>query len=393
MHLGGGRPSGANPAGAKGMRGHAWDSRSCRSAAVSSAISRGRGATKEQRLASHGMVEGQFRGVQSWRAEAADHPKRFRVRRARQPAPGAVTPIPHQRMADARHVDPYLVGAPGFQNRLKEAVRAEALLDPHFGDRSATVRAHPLARAVSRMPADGLVDGAAGDHRAFGHAQIAPEQRPLGEGGDQAAAGRGGGGHQQQAGGVLVESMHDAGPGQRGERRTAMQQAVHQGAVPLPGARMHHHARRLVHHRKCSSSCTKAKPTGWGLAQSPANAANGAAPSARLKRSPPLSRLSGCTASPFSLSAPCRMQRFSAAREKPANRAAAARSTRSPANSGELRLPAEHPQPACNHQPRQFAWRRGASEVPGRRRSRGSRLAHRRTLHRCGMLLFADPKK
>ncbi|MNN50120.1 hypothetical protein D3C81_1646930 [compost metagenome] len=56
-------------------------------------------------------------------------------------------------------------------------------------------------------------------------------------------------GHHHQAGGVLVEAVDDAAARHAGQLGGMVQQGVEQGAVGMPGGRMHDQPRRLVQHQ------------------------------------------------------------------------------------------------------------------------------------------------
>ena len=57
-------------------------------------------------------------------------------------------------------------------------------------------------------------------------------------------------GHHHQAGGVLVQTMHDTGARHIDDVRHMVQQGIEQGAIGMPGSRVHHQPSRLVDHQQ-----------------------------------------------------------------------------------------------------------------------------------------------
>jgi hypothetical protein len=90
------------------------------------------------------------------------------------------------------------------------------------------------------------VGGAAGDQRADHDGEVLAMHVARGELLDQRGVRRQRARDDHDARGVLVEAMHDAGARQRGQRRVAMEQRIHQRAVGIAGARMHDQAGGLV---------------------------------------------------------------------------------------------------------------------------------------------------
>ena len=158
-----------------------------------------------------------------------------------------VNRIAHQGKAQSRHVHPDLVGTARLQAALHQGATLEMLQHRVMGaGLPAVVLDHGHFGALGGMTADGRI------HRAV-TVEIAHQQSPVfplhGAGlelAHQIGLGLQGLGHHHEAGGVLVQAVHDAGPGHLGQLGRVMQQRVEQGATPVATARMHHQTGRLV---------------------------------------------------------------------------------------------------------------------------------------------------
>ncbi len=153
-------------------------------------------------------------------------------------------------MTDARQVHANLVRAAGLQHHPQQRVLAKALRHPVVRYRLTAALADRHARAILAVPTDRRVHRAAGDDLPLHQRQVLAVYLARRELLHQALVRRQRAGHQQQAGGVLVQTMHDAGPRHIGQARIVVQQRVHERAYRIAGARMHHQAGRLVHHQQ-----------------------------------------------------------------------------------------------------------------------------------------------
>ena len=133
-------------------------------------------------------------------------------------------------MADVLHVNPDLVGAAGFQLHVQRSRAVEALTDTVVRDCPPTVGAHDLSAPVDRMPTQRRTHRAPGHHWPPDHGKVmALDLTPLqllDQHGMRLQRTR----YQQAATGVLVEPVHQTGPGQGGKSGVEVQQRVDQCA-------------------------------------------------------------------------------------------------------------------------------------------------------------------
>ena len=125
-----------------------------------------------QRLARGRVIQTEHPGVQglTWkRTQALDQ---IGIGARWQPAPGAVTAISDQWVADAGQMNPDLVCAPGGELRFDQRVYPVPFLDPNPGQGRFTIFPHGLPDSTSRVPADGRIDVSASHHAAFADRQI-----------------------------------------------------------------------------------------------------------------------------------------------------------------------------------------------------------------------------
>jgi hypothetical protein len=196
------------------------------------------------------MAQGEPRRVQRLAAERAQRrgPGGGQVRGQLQAA--AVDGIADHGMPEVRHVHPYLVGASGVETDPEQGVVRQAPGHAVMGHGGAAAGDHRHAGARPGVPAHGCVHGAAGDD-APAHQGVVVARHAAGpQLGHQIGVRAQGLGDHQQAGGVLVEAVHDAGPGQGAQFRAMAQQAVEQGAVAIARTRMHHQPGGLVEHQQ-----------------------------------------------------------------------------------------------------------------------------------------------
>ena len=113
----------------------------------------------------------------------------------------------------------------------------------------AAKRQHRHFQAVVRVAADLGFDFAVKRHNAVGHGAVHPLYRARLQLLHQLGLRRQGFGHHHQAAGVFIQPMHDARPRHLRQGRAMVQQAVKQSTLPIARRRMHHHARRFVHHQ------------------------------------------------------------------------------------------------------------------------------------------------
>ncbi len=85
-------------------------------------------------------------------------------------------------------------------------------------------------------------------HHRFVHATHVPSLQLIDQPGMCCEAAR----HHHDPRGVLVQPMHDPGPGDGRQFRVVVQQRILQRAVGIAGRGMHHQARRFVQHQQMS---------------------------------------------------------------------------------------------------------------------------------------------
>lgn len=173
-----------------------------------------------------------------------------RARSRRDAEAAAIDRVPHQRVVDVGHVHADLVRAAGLQLDPGVGVGAEPLQHAVVADGLLATGHHAHALALLGAAADGRVDLATGGDHTDDDGLIDAADGPGLQLGDQLGVGLEGLGHHHQAGGVLVEAMHDAGPGHVGQVGGMVQQGVEQGAVHVAGRRVHHQAGGLVQHQQ-----------------------------------------------------------------------------------------------------------------------------------------------
>ena len=161
--------------------------------------------------------------------------------------------VPQNGVADVRHVDPDLVGAPGLQSALHIGIAGEPLQHGPVGHRAPAARHHRHLLPVRRVAADG------GVHRAAVLPEIPDHDAPVNPGqgvvlklGGELLVGEVVFRRDEEAGGVPVDPVDDAGPQlppDAGEGVPAVvEQGVDQRAVRVAGGRMDHQPLGLVHH-------------------------------------------------------------------------------------------------------------------------------------------------
>ena len=168
----------------------------------------------------------------------------------------AIEWVIYHRVADVSHVHADLVGAAGFQLALDPGIVRHELNDTEMGHRRLAglglhVPFHAVLGAAPQWEAD---DPCISFHLPMDQSHI----MALGfVGGDfflQHREGASGLGHHHDAGGVLIQAMHDARAdgvfaGVKERRAAVEEQRIHQRAVRISGARMHHHATSLIDHQ------------------------------------------------------------------------------------------------------------------------------------------------
>ena len=161
--------------------------------------------------------------------------------------------IAQHRMADGREVHADLVGAPGLERHRETRGVLVAVDHLVVRARLPPAGAHRHPRRVAHRAANRRVDGAVG---GLGRPRPRPRRNAARPRGRRARA-RGrrtprAAGHDQESAGLAVEAVHDArarrlaDPGQVVPR----EQAVHERAVAVSGAGMHHQPGRLVDHHE-----------------------------------------------------------------------------------------------------------------------------------------------
>ncbi len=126
--------------------------------------------------------------------------------------------IPHQGMTDMGHVHPDLMGTPGFQLHSDQGMGPVTFQNAIVSDGRPPARYDGHSLAFHGMSTDGRVHRPAGDQHALHDRVVFTPQCARLELLHQALAGsHGPRHHQHEAAGVLVQAMHDAGPGQARE--------------------------------------------------------------------------------------------------------------------------------------------------------------------------------
>ena len=193
------------------------------------------------------MTQDQPAGVEGLPVEAAKGLHDSGGGPGRRSGPPSVVRVAHHRVAAMREVDPDLVGSPGVEAHAERGVGAVAGIDPVVGDRPAPAPSyHRHPGPVGGMAPDGCVDAAPRDDPAPDHREILAANRARGELLHQGLVGGQGAGDDQKTGGVPVETVHQAGPGDGGEPGIVVEEGVDQRPVRPAGARMDHHSGRLV---------------------------------------------------------------------------------------------------------------------------------------------------
>lgn len=169
---------------------------------------------------------------------------------------GAVGIVAQQRVADAGHVDPDLVGATGLQTAADMGIAPISGDDLPVGHgRLCVFTGDSHALSVRRMAAYGRV------HRAAVLPEIAPDnglifavKAVVGELSGQALVSKVVFCYDQKPGGVLVNTVDNTGallPADTGERIPAVpQQGVHQCTVRMAGGGVDHHTPGFVDHHQ-----------------------------------------------------------------------------------------------------------------------------------------------
>ena len=199
------------------------------------------------------MNEAKFRRVEGLAAEVK------RVEQLANPLMRrpAIDRIAEQRMADRRHVDPYLVRAPGLQPAFYQRGVAPVLELLPMGDGAL---ASPILHdcdflAVAARAGEGRVYCTFHSRRHAGHGgKIAAVDRVRLELLGQPFVGDVGLGDNQEAGRVLVDPVNDPGPGNSadsGQASAAMvEQGVDQCSVAVARGGMNDQPGRLVDHQQ-----------------------------------------------------------------------------------------------------------------------------------------------
>ena len=211
------------------------------------------GAPRRCVTAAHRMIEGQARRVQRLAWETAAAPARSAssapaTSRRRPPYTGSPTIGKPACAPGAR-------GSGGCAR--SRAGRAPACaprkrsLDAVVGDRWAAIGAHRHAGALRAMPADRLIDRAAGGHaRRCTQRQVVALDRARRSMAHQRRVRLRRARHHQQPARVLVEAVDRARRAAPGRARIERQQCVLQGVRGIAGPRVHHEARGLVDHQQ-----------------------------------------------------------------------------------------------------------------------------------------------
>ena len=87
--------------------------------------------------------------------------------------------------------------------------------------------------AIDRMPSDRRIDGAATGQNAAADSQVVSRDFPVGQRPNQRRMCFECLADQQQAARILIQAMHDAGPGQFVKRRNVVQETIHQGTAGI----------------------------------------------------------------------------------------------------------------------------------------------------------------
>jgi outer membrane protein assembly factor BamD len=191
-------------------------------------------------------------GVQGLPPESPERINEPPTRTRRQPAPPAVQRIAHERKADVRQMHPDLVRAARLQLRPHECVTPEALQDPVVSHGIPAITADRHAGSLGAVTPDRLIHSTASSHDTGAYSQVMALDLTGSNGRDQRSVNLGSARDHQQSAGVLVEPVHDPGPGHQRQLRVERQQRVLQGICCVASAWMHDLPRRLVHDEQCT---------------------------------------------------------------------------------------------------------------------------------------------
>ena len=149
-------------------------------------------------------------------------------------------------------VDPNLMRASRADPHAQYVKPSSALDHFPIGQRrSARVQTRRHTRSLDGIARNLRGDAAAGRrHRAVNHREIRLLHRSRRKLRGQRLMRGVGAGHQQDAAGEAIQAVDDPGPqvaADAGQRREMVHQPVHQRTLVHPSARMHRHARRLIH--------------------------------------------------------------------------------------------------------------------------------------------------
>ena len=137
-----------------------------------------------------------------------------------------------------------------------------------MGDRLFPLTGHGHARALPRVPTDRRIDRTVFARHPADQGAVKPFDRAGLQLPDQMCMGGQRFGDNHQAGRILIQPMHNTGPGNLAEHRVIGQQPIEQGALPVAGRRMHHQTGRLIDHQNMGIFISDAQV--HGLRQKPA---------------------------------------------------------------------------------------------------------------------------
>src|SRR5690554_4245289 len=203
-----------------------------------------------QNLTGFRMLQGQLPGVQGLAMECRQHIPQLFGGAFGQTQTTAINRITYQRMSHVGHVYPNLVRAAAFQLATNMGMGGKALNQPVMSHCRLTGRHHSHAFAILRVPANGRIHRSATGKRTHYHGLVFPAHGAFLQLVNQRGVGNQAAGHHHNAGGVFIQPVHNAGPGQVFHFRRIVQQRIHQGAVGMARRRVHHQPGRLVDHQQ-----------------------------------------------------------------------------------------------------------------------------------------------
>jgi outer membrane protein assembly factor BamD len=162
----------------------------------------------------------------------------------------AINTIPNQWLAPVSEMDANLVRATGIELYTHIGVCCESLQDSIVSDGRPALFLNTHFQTINRMPPNRRVNRSAPGKDTTANREVVTGYFPFRKRPHQRGVCFQILANQQQAAGFLVQSMHNAGPRQFSRGRHMVQQAIHQSATCVSGARVNDQSHRLVDHQQ-----------------------------------------------------------------------------------------------------------------------------------------------